>query len=290
LKAPARGLALKWRGRKVSNITKCDIIAQLDEQVARGIGANANRLRAALLLFFGWCLRRELVIANPCAGVDPPVAEQPRDRVLTDDELALFWRASAEDVLFGPMWRILALTGQRRDEARGMSWAELDLEKGLWTIPAARTKNGREHVVPLSTLSVEILQAQPRIGGKRAIVFTTTGDSKLGGLSRAKTRLDARMLAIGRQHNSRAKMTPWVIHDLRRTCASGMQKLGIALPVIEKILNHTSGSFAGIVGIYQRHEFLDEKRSALDAWARHIQALIDPVVGNVVPLRRGPGK
>ena len=98
------------------------------------------------------------------------------------------------------------------------------------------------------------------------------------------------MLAIGRQHNSRAKMTPWVIHDLRRTCASGMQKLGIALPVIEKILNHTSGSFAGIVGIYQRHEFLDEKRSALDAWARHIQALIDPVVGNVVPLRRGPGK
>ena len=243
-----------------------------------------------MLLFFGWCLRRGIVTSNPVIGIDRPAAETARDRILSDEEFRLFWQGSGEDRLFGPLWRVLALTGQRRDEARGMTWREINTDHALWTIPAGRTKNGREHAVPLAPLTVEIITSQPKIGGKRALVFTTTGDTVLGGLSRAKARLDARMLALARHTSPKAAIEPWVIHDLRRTAASGMARLGVSLPVIEKVLNHTSGSFAGIVGVYQHHDFLDEKRAALDAWARHVQSLTSGTVNNVVPItkRRRP--
>jgi len=284
------GLADRWRGRKVSEIYKGDIIAKLDEQVARGIGANANRLRATLYLFFSWCFRRELVALNPCFGVDPPVAEESRDRVLSDAELALFWRAADGEALFGPLWKVLALTGQRRDEARGMTWNELDFESALWSIPAGRVKNDREHIVPLSPLALKILQAQPHIGGKHGPVFTATGTTMLGGLSRAKARLDARMLAMAKKRDAQAKLVPWRIHDLRRTCASTLQMLGVSLPVIEKILNHTGGSFGGVAGVYLRDQLLDERRAALDSWARHVEALVTNSPAKILTLRRKTSK
>jgi integrase len=219
---------------------------------------------AATRKMFAWAVARDIIAASPCAGVKPPSPEQPRDRVLNDDELRLVWLAADQiGWPFGPLVQLLALTGQRRDEVARMRWEEIDLENRLWTLPTERTKNNKRHEVPLSVPAVDILKSAPRLAGSD-LIFTTNGATPVSGYSKAKRALDA-LLAPDTPH--------WTLHDLRRTCASGMARLGINLPVIEKVLNHASGSFAGIVGVYQKHSFADEKRRALEAWGRHIQKL-----------------
>ena len=158
---------------------------------------------------------------------------------------------------------LLILTGQRRNEVAALTWRELDLDAKLWTLPAARAKNGIEHQIPLSHSAVEILRTCPRIVNSD-FVFSVNGRNPMRAFYLTKRRIDALMPA---------ETAPWVMHDVRRTVASGMAKLGINLPVIEKLLNHVSGSFAGIVGVYQRHSFADEKRAAMDAWAQHVAAM-----------------
>src|SRR5262249_19351688 len=159
-------------------------------------------------------------------------------------------------------------------------WSEVDLEKKLWVIPRERMKNGVAHEVPLSDEAALLFKHLPRIKSRLGFVFTTTGESAVGGVSRAKDRLDTAVLqgmpedAIVRLADSAIQArTRWTFHDLRRTCASGMARLGVNLPVIEKILNHSSGSFGGIVGVYQRHSFSEEKRAALETWSRFIMRL-----------------
>jgi integrase len=159
---------------------------------------------------------------------------------------------------------LLILTGQRRNEVAAVTWREIDLAGKLWTLPASRAKNGIEHEIPLSDMAVEILSTCPRIADSD-YVFTVNGRNSMRAFYLAKRRIDALMPA---------ETAPWVMHDIRRTVASGMAKLGVNLPVIEKLLNHVSGSFAGIVGVYQRHSFADEKRAAMQAWARHVEAIV----------------
>ncbi len=284
------GLALRWKGRAIASITRAEIVDVLDELVTAGTNIKANRQRAVLHTFFGWCWRRGLLDANPVTVVDRPAPESSRDRVLADTELALLWHAAGDDPVFGPLYKFLALTGQRRDEARGATWDEFDLEGGLWTVPASRAKNGREHIVPLSAQALAVVNALPRIFRRPTMVFTTTGSTMISGMARAKHRLDQRMLTLAQEDQPNPKIAPFVLHDLRRTCATGLQRLGIALPVIEKVLNHSSGSFAGIVGVYQRHDFADEKRVALDAWGRHIDTVIKRRAGeNITVLRAYAG-
>ena len=181
---------------------------------------------------------------------------------------------------FGPMIQLLLLTGQRRTEVAGIRWSEIDLDKAEWTIPGTRTKNSEPHSVPLSDMVIGIIKSLPYIQSNQGFLFTTTGETHVTGYSRAKADLDKLMADEGDD------LPHWTFHDLRRTTASGMARLGINLPVIEKVLNHTSGSFAGIVGVYQRHHFSDEKRNALEAWARFVQSLLTPTE-NVVSLRAG---
>lgn len=207
----------------------------------------------------------------------PPSAEHSRERTLSDVELRNVWMA-AEKIggPFGALVRLLALTGQRRTEVAKMQWAEIDLDERLWRLPAARVKNNRAHEVPLSDAAVAILTALPRIGDR--FVLTTTGLAPAGNYTEHKRKLDA-LLPPG--------MPEWRLHDLRRTVASGMARLGINLPVIERVINHASGSFAGIVGVYQRHSFADEKRRALDTWAAFVVALVsDSPRQNVVDLAK----
>jgi len=154
---------------------------------------------------------------------------------------------------------VLILTGQRRNEVAEMRWQKIDFEKRLWTLPKWRCKNDVEHVVPLSTAAITILNGLPKVASSGGFVFTTNGESPISGFARAKDRLGAALL----------DMPAWTLHDIRRTFASGMARLGVNLPVIEKLLNHVSGSFAGVVGVHQRHSFADEKRAAMDTWARH---------------------
>ena len=262
-----------WSGRKVQEITKRDVIALLDTVRDRA-PVMANRNLAAVRKLFNWCLARDVIQVSPCTLIEPPAPERSRDRILTDDELRLVWNAANVDASpFGPLVKLLILTGQRLAEVGGMCWNELDLETKLWTIPAERVKNGERHEVPLSNSVVEILKALPRIKTTKGFVFTTTRDAAVSGFSRAKDRLDA---AVEASLTKGAKPPEhWTFHDLRRTMASGMARLGIQLPVIEKVLNHSSGSFRGIVGVYQRHSFSEEKRQALDAWARFVQSTVN---------------
>jgi integrase len=274
-----------WKGRKVQEITKRDVNDLLDGIVDRGAPIMANRALAAVRKLFNWCVSRDIIVASPCASVEPPAAERSRDRILTDAELRLAWdAASAESWPFGPLVRMLILTGQRLNEVSGMRWEEIDFPNKLWTLPAERVKNNTAHEIPLSNAAVEILQSLPCIRTTEGVIFTTTRDAAVTGFSRAKARLDA---VITSSSPNEQPLEHWTFHDLRRTMASGMARIGIQLPVIEKILNHSSGSFRGIVGVYQRHTFAGEKRRALDAWANYVLDLENPERrANVINLPR----
>jgi integrase len=246
-----------WGARKLDSMTRADVRAMLDEIEAP---IAANRVHSIVRKFFNWAVENDLIANSPVAGVRAPNPETSRDRILTDEELKAVWRATEkEGHPFGTVLQVLILTGQRRSEVAGMMWSEVDLEAGTWTLPRERVKNDRRHEVPLSRQAVAILKRIPRIGDK--YVFTLNGTAPYNGF-KAKERFDG---ALG--------IAPWTVHDLRRTAASGMAKLGISLVVIEKVLNHVSGSLAGIVGVYQRHEFAEEKRAALHRWADHVERL-----------------
>ncbi len=261
------GIVDRWGTRRIDEISRAEIIAELDSIVDRGAPVLANRTLAALRKMFNWAITRGLVDASPCDKVKPPADERSRDRVLSDDELRALWVACDElNWPFGRLFQMLALTGQRRDEVGCLSWREI--EGDLWTIPRERAKNDKAHDVPLSGQVMAILADLPRIGSS-GYVFTTNGDTPVSGFSKAKVALDEKMAKI----LDVDKVEPWRLHDIRRTVASGMARLGIGLAVIEKVLNHTSGSFAGIVGVYQRHEFADEKRRALEAWGRFVETV-----------------
>jgi integrase len=210
-------------------------------------------------------LRTELYLPgaiNPFAAL-PAIGERPkRDRVLSDDELVAIWQAASATLPpFGNIVRLLILTGQRVAEVSGMGWAELSPDLSTWTIAASRAKNGVPHLVPLSRLAQEILRGLPRAG---EIIMPGRAEGAFNGFSKAKARLD-----------TTSGVADWTLHDLRRTMATGLQRLGVRLEVTEAVLNHISGSRAGIVGIYQRHDWAAEKRAALDAWAAHVRAAIE---------------
>jgi integrase len=211
-------------------------------------------------------------------GVEPPSEIRSRDRWLTDEEIKNLWQAcEGEPSPFQPFVKVLLLTGQRRNEVAGMRWSELDLNGRVCTLPPSRTKNGVEHTIPLSTQVFQIIELMPRIADSD-FVFTIAGDSHIGGFARLKTRLDSTMQLAA----------PWVFHDLRRTAISGMARLGVNLAVIERTINHTSGTFAGVVGIYQRHDFAVGKRDALQRWADHIDFVVTgKPVGKIVRGRFG---
>jgi integrase len=266
-----------WKGRRLTDIGKPDIHRILDAIVSRGSPITANRKFAQVRKMFKWSVSRGLIDRSPCDGIDPPSAEKSRDRVLNKDELRLVWRAA--DGLgfpFGPIVKLLALTGQRRSEVGGMEWRELDLDKGLWTIPAARSKNKRQHALPLSPEATAILKSLPRFSGSR-FVFSP-GNTAPSGFSRAKTRLDGLIAKMNGE-----PIAPWILHDIRRSVATELAGLGVNLPVIERCLNHVSGSFAGIVGVYQKQKYEVEQRAAMELWGRHVEALASGG-GNIVEL------
>jgi integrase len=266
-----------WKGRPLAAIGKAEIHRVLDGIVARGAPVGANRAFAQLRKMFRWAVSRGLLDRNPCDGIDPPSAEKGRDRVLDTEELNLVWRAAGDlGFPFEPIVRLLVLTGQRRSEVGALEWRELDLDRAIWTIPASRSKNRRQHVVPLSPEAVEIIKALPRFSGSR-FVFSP-GETAPSGYSRAKTRLDERIKEV----NGGESLAPWILHDIRRSVASGLAGLGVNLPIIERILNHVSGSFGGVAGIYQKYNFAAEMRGAMDRWGRHVEALS----GNIAEFRR----
>jgi len=223
---------------------------------------------------------------SPAAGMRLPTKEHPRDRALTDDEIRWLWLAcEATEWPFGPLVKLLLLTAQRRDEVAGIERPEIDLEKKTWTIPREKAKNDRAHEVQLSTAAIEVLNALPRVSD--GLVFTSTGTTPVSGFSRAKLRLDAAMLAAKREELGEkcGPIQPWTLHDLRRTAATGMARLGFAPHVVDKVLNHVGGTIRGVAAVYNRFEYVEERRGALEAWGRYVTGLIAPAPANVVKFR-----
>jgi integrase len=270
----------RWKGRTVHDIKRADVIELLDGVVDRGSPIMANRVLAAVRKMFAWAASRDIVAASPCAGVAPPAPEIERDRVLGDDELRAVWGACDRiGWPFGPMAKLLILTAQRRDEVAEMRWTEIDFAARTWTLPRGRVKNDKAHVVHLSDAALGILRSLPRTKGSD-LVFTTTGATPVTGFSRAKNRIDATILA----DNCRS-LDRWTLHDLRRTSATGMaERLKIAPHVVDKILNHKTGTIKGVAAIYNRAEYAEERRAALEAWGRYVENLVTPAPANVVAL------
>ncbi len=252
-----------WSERDIRSIGRDEVARVLDAIVQRGNPSAANHALAAVRKFFNWCIERGIVETSPCNNISRPGAVVARERVLDDAELAAVWSVTATlGYPYGTIVQLLILTAQRRGEVTGMRWSELDLAKALWTMPGARTKNKRRHVVPLSPLSICILDALPRLHDD--LVFPARGreTTNFSGFSKLKRQID---VATG--------VDDWTLHDLRRTAATGMAGLGVAPHVVERLLNHVSGTFGGVAGIYNRFEYLDPMRSAAEAWSHHVQAL-----------------
>nr|WP_276592716.1 MULTISPECIES: site-specific integrase [unclassified Methylobacterium] len=269
-----------WDGRKIQDIGRRDVIELLDGIVDAGTPVAANRTLAALSKLFNWATDRGVIDANPCVRIKAPAAETSRDRVLSDEELRLLWRGCAKiGWPFGPFVQILLLTAQRRDEVAKMRRVELREGGKLWTIPGERAKNGQAHDVPLSSAAQSILGSLPRVAGQASYLISTTGNSGVSGYAKAKARLDAEMLALARTDAADGVdpesivLEPWRLHDLRRTASTGMGRLKIEPHVIEAVLNHRSGVIKGVAAVYNRYQYLEEKRAALEAWAAHIEYL-----------------
>jgi integrase len=264
-----------WRGRTIDSIRKRDVIELVESVAGSGRGYLANRTLGTLSKFFNWLVARDALAFSPVTGVERPHKEEVRERTLSDAELRVLWLACEGDGPFGQALRVLMLTGARRNEVSQMRWSEID-EDGTWTLPRERSKNRRPHKISLPSQAQAIIAAMPSIADCD-FVFTADGKKPVTGWDKAKVRISVR---AGIAADS------WRLHDLRRTAASGMQKLGVSVPVIERALNHTSGTFRGIVGVYQQHDYADEVRIALQRWADRIEEIIGGKPAKVVKLRR----
>ena len=256
-----RDLVERFGSRSVHSISKRDVIDVVNAVIDRGSPVAANKSLKVVKSFFNWCVGRAIVERSPCVGIRAPTVERARDRVLTDRELTAIIRAARQlGGPYGAIVEVLALTGQRRDEVARMSWDEVDLNHRVWTLPGERTKNDKPHVVQLSDPAAAVIGAQPRSG---RFVFSRNGAVPIGDFSSQKRRLED---LCGVSH--------WRLHDLRRTTVSGMARLGVAPHVADKILNHVAGTISGVAAVYQRHEFLKERRDALERWGAHVVRLL----------------
>jgi integrase len=224
---------------------------------------------------FKWLVARDALAFSPVTGVERLHKEEARTRILSDDELRAVWLACEHEGALGQAIRMLILTGARRDECGQMSFQELDKDRQLWILPAGRTKNAREHAVPLSSQAWALIEARPRFAGC-PFVFSTNGRRPVNNWGDVKRRISARAGIAAES---------WRLHDLRRTAASGMQKLGVQVPVIERALNHVSGTFRGIIGVYQQHDYADEVRIALQKWADRVEEIVGGEPAKIFALR-----
>jgi len=253
--------------------------ATLLSGLAASSGPNsANNVRSSLSSFFGWAMREGLAEANPIVGTNKAIVNASRDRTLSDDELRGIWAALGNDA-YSDIVRLLALTGQRRGEIGSLRWSEVDFDKAVIALPRERTKNSRPHDIPLSDAALSILKARPRLAG-RDYVFAS-GAHGYRGWANNKIALDANIASKG-------AISPWRLHDLRRTVSTRMHdELGILPHIVEAVLNHVSGHRAGVAGTYNRALYAKEKAVALGRWAEHLSAIVSGRSSKVVAISKG---
>lgn len=226
-----------------------------------------NHVLVAVKAFFNWAIKKDYLVSNPCARMAP--SRQPaRERVLSESELvAILHAALTRTDFFSRIMALLILTGQRRGEIGALCWSWIDFKERTVTIPSTVAKNKRTHTFPFGPLTAEILQSVPRSG---EFLFPASREHVRGrpttafnGWSKCKEAFD-----------KVAGVYDYRIHDLRRTFATGLAALGTPVQVTERLLNHISGTHAGVVGIYQRHSYMQEMREAIAAWESHLGTLL----------------
>jgi integrase len=249
-----------WKKRDVRDIRASHVNDILDALVEAGKPSEANHALGVIKTLFGWCSDRDMITVSPCAKIKKPAKHGSRSRALSESELRRLWALlEGEGYPFGTMTKLLLLTGQRRGEVTQMRWSQLDLAARTWLIPTELSKNGREHLVPLSDHALAVIASIGRAGND--LVFPAHGnvENVFSGFTRAKNRLDRL-----------SGLKDWTLHDLRRTTATHLGKLGTPPHVIERVLNHVSGSFAGVAGVYNRHPYFEEMRAALQVWGERL--------------------
>ena len=273
--------------QSISTITRQQIRARLDAIVTEpGRRPSAERkLYVALMPVFKWAVERGAIDSYPMTDLTRPKPAPRRKRVLDHDEIRAMWAAAeAFEWPFGPFYKLLLLTGARREEVAGMRWPELDLQRRIWRLPPAeefqprRTKNGLEHIVDLSPQVVAIIERLPRMHD--GFVFSTTGRTPISGFGRAKERLDAAM-----EKHLAKPLRPFRVHDIRRTVASLMgDDLDIDQGVIERCLGHLTGTQSGLMGTYQRQQYREKRKQAMSLWGTFIERLTsgDVPASNIV--------
>jgi integrase len=293
-----------WGAKPVASIGRRDVDELLDTIADRGAEVQANRVLARLRTLFNWAVEKDCLTASPVVRMKPPTKERARERFLSNDEIRWFWQATGKlGWPFGPLFRVLLVTAQRRDEVASIAWSELAYDRRVWTIPREKAKNDRAHNVPLSQLALEIISDLPEVD--KDLVFTTADEAgskgsrpkrPVSGFSRAKARVDKLMNELRRQElrlpEGEDGIEEWILHDLRRTAATGMAALGIAPHVVDKILNHVSGTIRGVAAVYNRFAYEPERAAALEAWGSSIENLVrraSASANNVVELRKNRG-
>lgn len=255
-----RELIATFGQRDIRDIKRWDVLEIMDAAIARGSTYQANRIHSNIRKLFNWCIERGIVETSPIVGLKAPTKEESRDRVLDDDEIERLLGACRNDVYpFRQFVPMLLATAQRRGELAEMRWSEIDFREKVWVIPAERSKNGKPHAVPLSAYALKVLSAVPRFTDCD-YVFTTTHRSPVSGFSKMLRRL-----------SEGSKTSNWRLHDLRRTAASGMARAGVAPHVVEKVLNHISGTISGVAAVYNRYGYDSEKRTALERWGQALE-------------------
>jgi integrase len=281
-------LCARWKDKQVGDIDGAALHAVVNESIRHGVPgiasakegaseARGRRLAGVLGALFKWAVKHRHVSTNPMRDVWRPADAQSRDRVLSDAEVASLWRAAAKVGVHGKVWRMLLLTGLRREEVARLEWSELSDDLAVITLPGSRTKNGKAHTVWLPRTATEILKGVER-RGRFVFSATGTGHYPLGNFGPIKRKLDEEM----------GPAAPWQTHDIRRTVVTGLGELGIRPDVIELTVNHISGSRSGVAGVYNRSELMTERKAALQRWADHVAGLVTGRSAAVVPIRRRP--
>lgn len=267
-----RRLLPKWKDRQMTDLRRGDLTEITDALIDAGKPMAAHRVHEIVKRIFNWSMDRGDIELSPFAAMRPPVKKQPRDRILKDAEIKALWNTLGDmGYPFGSLQKLLLLLGQRRGEVAEMRWSEVTPDGRTWTIPAARNKMGREHLVPLPDAAVAILEGLPRFNEGDFVFTTTSGRRPVSGFSKCAARTTELSGIAG-----------WTIHDLRRTCRTGLARLGVPEIVAERVVNHAK---QGLVKVYDLHEYEDEKREALSRWAQEVIDLVTPPAGNVVSLR-----
>ena len=248
----------------VTSITKRDVNKMIDKVVDAGSPVAANRILAYTKRFFSWCKERDILDQSPVEAIKLPSKENDRDRVLNLGEIKSFWISCDKmGYPWGPVFQLLLLTGARLKEVSQASWSEISISDRTLDLPGSRTKNERAHQIQLSVQTLKILLSLPKVEGQD-FLFSTNGKTPVSGFSKVKKRLD---MLCG--------VTNWRFHDLRRSFAThSSEKLSVSPVIVDKILNHRTGQVRGVTAVYQRGEYLAERREALQKWGDYIERLV----------------